>query len=147
MSKEEFIELCDFLRPFIKPNPLAQNCRTLLAEIKIALTLFFFKILYRIYHNDGKFRIHQSTVSKVIVEICTAVVRNLIAIYVTLSKTKKMALKGSKFEVKCGMSEAYECIYYTHVPIKALNENGQDYFSYGSVSSMYRLFMIIVDVL
>ena len=89
MSKEEFIELCDFLRPFITPNPLAQNCRTLLAEIKIAPTLFFLKILYRIYHNDGKFRIHQSTVSKVIVEICTAVVRNLIAIYVTLSKTKK----------------------------------------------------------
>ena len=58
-----------------------------------------------------------------------------------------MVLKGSKFEVKCGMSEACECIYYTHVPIKTLNENGQDYFSYGSVSSVYRLFMIIVDIL
>ena len=36
MSRLEFQELCDILRPFITPNPLSPNYRSLSAEKKLA---------------------------------------------------------------------------------------------------------------
>lgn len=73
MSKEESIELCDLLRPFIMPNALSPNDRALSTEKKLALTLYFLKDSGSITMTANTFGIHQSTVSEIIVEICNAV--------------------------------------------------------------------------
>ena len=41
MSRLEFQELCDILRPFITPNPLSPNYRSLSAEKKLAVIPYF----------------------------------------------------------------------------------------------------------
>ena len=45
MSRLEFQELCDILRSFITPNPVSPNYRSLSAEKKLAVILYFLKTL------------------------------------------------------------------------------------------------------
>ena len=83
------------------------------------------------------FGIHQSTTSKVIMEVCEAIVTHLVPKYITLPKTREeMTSKVSQFELKFGMLQAYGCIDGTHIPIKTPNENSQDYFNYKQFFSL-----------
>ena len=131
MSRLDFQQLCDILRPFITPNPLSPNYRSLLAEKKLAVILYFLKDTGSLTMTANTFGIHQSTTSKVIMEVCEAIVTHLVPKYITLPKTREeMTSKVSQFELKFGMLQAYGCIDVTHIPIKTPNENSQDYFNY-----------------
>ena len=131
MSRLEFQELCNILRPFITPNPLSPNYRSLSAGKNLAVILYFLKDTGSLTMTANMFGIHQSTTSKVIMEVCEAIVTHLVPKYITLPKTREeMTSKVSQFELKFGMLQAYECIDGTHIPIKTPNENSQDYFNY-----------------
>ena len=127
ISRLEFQELCDILRPFITPNPLSPNYRSLSAEKKLAVILYFLKDTGSLTMTANTFGIQQSTTSKVIMEVCEAIVTHLVPKYITLPKTREeMTSKVSQFELKFGMLQAYGCIDGTHIPIKTPN----DYFNY-----------------
>ena len=51
MSRLEFQELCDILRPFITPNPLSPNYRSLSAEKMLAVILYFLKDTWVLNHD------------------------------------------------------------------------------------------------
>ena len=78
MSRLEFQELCDILRPFITPNPLSPNYRSLSAEKKLAVILYFLKDTRSLTMTANTFGIHQSTTSKVIMEVYEAIVIHLV---------------------------------------------------------------------
>ena len=137
MSRLEFQELCDILRPFITPNPLSPNYRSLSAEKTLAVILYFLKDTGSLTMTANTFGIHQSTTSKVIMEVCEAIVTHLAPKYITLPKTREeMTSKVSQFELKFGMLQAYGCIDGTHIPIKTPNENSLDYFNYKQFFSL-----------
>ena len=86
--------------------------------------------------TTNTFGIHQSTTSKVIMEVCETIVTHLVPKYITLPKAREeMTSKVSQFELKFGMLQAYGCIGGTHIPIKTQNENSQDYFNYKQIFS------------
>ena len=92
MSREEFIELCEQLRLFITPdNKLAlyipPNYRVPAVAKRVALTLYFLKDTEFITMTANTFGLHQSTVSKVVMEVCNAVVTYL-ASYIPLPRQK-----------------------------------------------------------
>ena len=137
MSRLEFQELCDILRLFITPNPLSPNYRSLSAEKKLAVILYFLKDTGCLTMTANTFGIHQSTTSTVIMEVCEAIVTHLVPKYITLPKTREeMTSKVSQFELKFGMLQAYGCIGGTHIPMKTPNENSQDYFNYKQFFSL-----------
>ena len=83
------------------------------------------------------FGILQSTTSKVIMEVCEAIVTHLVPKYITLPKTREeITSKVSQFELNFGMLQAHGCIDGTHIPIKTPNKNSQDYFNYKQFFSL-----------
>ena len=137
MSKSEFMALCDELRPFIEVKDGSPNYRSLKPEKKLAVTLYFLKDTGSIWMTANVFGIHQSTVSKVVVEVCGAITEHLTQKYVHLPQSEEeMQEKVAEFESKFGMIQAFGCIDGTHVPIKAPSENSQDYFNYKQFHSL-----------
>ena len=77
------------------------------------------------------FGIHQSTVPKVIFEVCIAVTKYLGSKYLYLPKTvEEMKRKVFQFEIKFGMPQAFGAIDGTHIPIQRSKENSQDFLNY-----------------
>ena len=83
------------------------------------------------------FGVHQCTVSKTIVEVCTAINTHLGPKYLHLpNDVDEMRRKVSEFELKFGMTQAFGCIDGTHVPLKRPQNNSQDYFNYKQFFSL-----------
>ena len=119
MTREQFNELCDELRPHISPNPNSPNYRALPLEKKVAIALYYLKDTGSTWMTANTFGIHQCTVSKVVVEFSSAVVKNMTPKLITLPKTvEDMHKKVSEFELRFGMVQAFGCIDGTHIPIK-----------------------------
>ena len=137
MFKENFYQLADELRPFIAPKPGSPNYRYLTTEKKIALTLYYLKDTGSLWMTANTFGVHQCTVSKTIVEVCTAINTHLGPKYLHLpSDVDEMRRKVSEFELKFGMTQAFGCIDGTHVPLKRPQNNSQDYFNYKQFFSL-----------
>ena len=104
--KESFYQLANELRPFIAPKPGSPNYRYLTTEKKIALTLYYLKNTGSLWMTANTFGVHQCTVSKTIVEVCTAINTHLGPKYLHLpNDVDEMRRKVSEFELKFGMKE------------------------------------------
>ena len=137
MSRETFEDLVQELSPWISPKPDSPNYRAILANKKVAITLYYLKDTGSLSMTANTFGIHISTVSKVIKEVCSAITYNLGPIYVQLPKTEEeMIEKAAQFEAKYGMHQAFGCIDGTHVPILRPIEHSQDYFCYKQYFSL-----------
>ena len=69
------------------------------------------------------FGIHQSTVSKVILEVCIAVTNYLCTKYLHFPKTEEdMKQKVPRFEGEFCMSQAFDAIDGTHIQYKDAQE-------------------------
>ena len=137
MTKENFDKLCDELRPFISPNANSPNHRALTLHKKIAIVLYFLKDTGSIWVTANTFGVHQCTVSKVIKEVCTAIMLHLTPKLVKLPSTvQEMYQKASEFEIQFGMAQAFGCIDGTHILIKTPSENSQDFFCYKQFHSL-----------
>ena len=125
------------LRPFIEPNPNSPNYRYLSTEKKLGLTLYYLKDTGTLWMTANTFGIHQCTVSKIIMEVCTAISTHLGPTYLRLPQDlEEMRRKVSEFELKFGMTQAFGCIDGTHVLIKRPQKNSQDYFNYKQFFSL-----------
>ena len=137
MTRQEFNKLCDELRPYISPNPKSPNRRALSVEKKVALTLYYLKDTGSMWMTANTFGIHQSTVSKVVFEVCDAITKHLGPEYIHLPRTaEEMHGKVSEFELKFGMTQAFGCIDGTHIPIKTPTIDSHDYFCYKQYYSL-----------
>ena len=137
MPKEDFLNLCDLLRPFVSPSPTSPNYRKLSLEKKVALTLYYLQDTGSIWMTANTFGIHQCTVSKMIHEVCSAITSKLGPLYICLPQIiSEMERKATQFELKFGMLQAFGCIDGTHIPIKTPAENSQDYFNYKQFHSL-----------
>ena len=131
MSREEFLELCEELRPHISPCINSPNYLTLSLEKKVAVALYYLKDTGSIWMTANTFGIHQCTVSKVILQFCNAVTTHLGPKYLHLPRTvDEMQTTVAEFETKFGMTQAFGCVDGTHVPIRRPIINSQDYFNY-----------------
>ena len=87
--------------------------------------------------TGNTFGIHQSTVSKVIVQVCNAISRNIGPDYIHLPRTEdEMKTKVAEFETKFGMVQAFGCVDGTHIPIRRPYVDSQDYFNYKQYFSL-----------
>ena len=118
MSKDQFIELCEELRPHISPGT-SPNYLSLSVEKKVAVTLCYLKETGTIWMTANTFGIHQCTVSKIVLQVCSAISVHLCPKYIHLPRTEdEMRIKVAEFETKFGMVQAMGCIDGTHVPIQ-----------------------------
>lgn len=131
INKAEFLELCTELRPYVSPKGNSPNYRSLTLEKKVAIVLYFFKDTGSLWMTANTFGVHQCTVSKVVVEVCTAITDHLASNYIKLPSTmNEMHEKVSEFELKYGMAQAFGCIDGIHIPIKTPAKDSQDFFNY-----------------
>ena len=137
MSKECFYNLVAQLDPVIGPKPNSPNYRFLTTDKKLAVTLYYLKDTGSLWMTANTFGIHQSTVTKVITEVCSAINRLLGPTYIHLPRNKgEMRQKASEFELKFGMIQAIGCIDGTHVALKRPPDNSQDFFNYKQFFSL-----------
>ena len=68
MTRQEFDDLCEQLRPHISPNPKSPNRRALTVEKKVAVALYYLKDTGSMWMTANTFGIHQCTVSRVVLE-------------------------------------------------------------------------------
>jgi predicted DNA-binding protein YlxM (UPF0122 family) len=131
LSRTQFFKLLDEQRPYITPKPNSPNYRSLPAQKKLAMTLYYLKDTGSLRMTANSFGIHVSTASKTIHQVCKAITQFLGQKYLKLQKTQsEIQEKISEFEVMFGMSQAFGCIDGTHVPILRPVDNSQDYFCY-----------------
>ena len=104
---------------------------------KIALILYYLKDTGSLGMTVNTFGIAICTTAKIIYDVCHAISVHLGPRYICIPKTtEEMRQKVSEFESKYGMVQAFGCIDGTHIPIKSLNENSQDYFCYKQFFSL-----------
>ena len=137
MSKESFYLLVAQLDPVVGPKPNSPNYRFLVTDKKLAITLYYLKDTGSLWMTANTFGIHQSTVTKVITEVCSAINTVLGPKYIYLPRNKdEMREKASEFELKFGMIQAIGCIDGTHVALKRPPENSQDFYNYKQFFSL-----------
>ena len=128
MSRERFTELCEDLRPYTSPD-VSPNYLALSVEKKVGVTLYYLKDTGSIWMTANTFGIHQCTVSKTVLEVCTAISTHLSPKYIHLPKTEdEMRAKVAEFEAQFGMVQAFGSIDGTHIPIRRPIVISQDYF-------------------
>ena len=137
MYRPEFEELCNELRLYILPDPRSPSSRALSVEKKVVITLYYIKDTGSLWMTANTFGVHQSTVSKVVDEVCKTIADKLGPRYIYLPKTvEDMLKKVSEFELKFGMIQAFGCIDGTHIPIKTPVTRPDDYFCYKQYYSL-----------
>ena len=137
MSKECFYNLVAQLDPVIRPKPNSPNYRFLTTDKKLAITLYYLKDTGSLWMTANTFGIHQSTVTNVLTEVCSAINRVLGPKYIHIPRNKdEMRQKASEFELKFGMIQAIGCIDGTHITIKRPSDNSQDFFNYKQFFSL-----------
>ena len=77
------------------------------------------------------FGVSNSTASKVIIEVCSAIcsVPGPLYLHHPLHQ-EEMKMTVAEFETKFGMVQAFDAIDGTHIPIMASYANSQDYYNY-----------------
>ena len=89
LTKEKFYELVEMLRPYVSPDETSPNHRKLDAAKRITVCLYYLKDTGSMWMTANTFGLHQSTVSKIEVEICDAILQNLVHNSCTCQKLKK----------------------------------------------------------
>ncbi len=126
INKAEFLKLCSELKPDVSPKSNSPNYRSLSLEKKVAIMLYFLKDTGSLLMTANTFGVHQSTISKVLLEVCTAIADHLASKYIKLPSTiDEMHEIVSEFVLKYGM-EAFGCIDGTHIPIQTPAKDSQD---------------------
>ena len=131
LSKENFMELVDKLRPQLAPKPRSFRPDTNTAEKKLAMTLHYLKDQGSLRVTANAFGVSPSTLSVTIHKVCR-VINNVLASELSKFPTTEEELKATAtaFENKFGFPQVIGCIDGTHVPIKQPLENPHDYFCY-----------------
>ena len=131
LPKEKIYELMEVLRACILPRRPSPYFRALDTDKNLVVCLYYLKDTGSIWMTANTFGIHQSTVSKAIIEACIAVRKHLGPKYLHLPKTvEERKQKVSQFEITFGMPQAFSAIDGTHIIIQRTTEKLQDFFNY-----------------
>ena len=131
LTKEKFYELVDMLRPYISPDDTSPNHRKLDADKKLAVCLYYLKDTGSMWMTANTFGIHQTTVSKIVFDICDAITRKLGPRFLYMPRTEdEVKQKATCMEMKFGMPQALGSIDGTHIPIIRPSQASQDFFNY-----------------
>ena len=144
MTRLEFNNLCEQLGPHIFPDLKSPNCWALSVQKKVALTLYYLKDTGSMWMTANTFGVHQSTVSKVVLEVCNAITRPE---YIHLLRAaEEMQRRVSQlFELKFGMTQAFACIDGTMFVSKCHPLTPMTIFVTSStIHSMYKQYVIIM---
>ena len=118
MSRESFVELESELRPYISPNPMSPNYRSLSSMKKLGITLYYLKDTGSLLMTANVFGVAICIVSTVVIKVSTVISKVLGPKYLHLpADMDEMRLKVSEFESKFGMVQAFGCVDGTHIPI------------------------------
>ena len=102
LSRAEFDALCSDLRPNISPSILSPNHRALSVEKKVAAVVYFLKDTGSMTMAANAFGIHQCTLTKLVKEVCSAIVIYMVPKLIKLRDSRdEMLSKISEFEAKC----------------------------------------------
>ena len=137
MSRESFVRLESELRPYISPNPMSPNYRSLSSMKKLGITLYYLKDTGSLLMTANAFGVAICTVSTVVIEVSTVISKVLGPNYLHLpADMDEMRLKVSEFESKFGMVQAFGCVDGAHIPILRPVKDPQDYFCYKGFYSL-----------
>ena len=101
MTRSQFYQLVDEIRPFITPNLLSPNYRAITAERNVALSLYYLKDTGSLTITASTLRVASNTVGSVVFDVCDAISRNMGPEYLYLPRDKEgMMEKVSEFEAK-----------------------------------------------
>ena len=127
LTRNQFFNLTSELQPFISPSLLSLNHRTLNADKKLALNLYYLEDTGSLTMTANDFGVAINTASSVSYEVCLEICQNLGLQYICLPKTRaELREKVSEFEAKFGMIQYFGCIDGTHIPIMCSLEKSQD---------------------
>ena len=79
------------MRPYISPNILSPNHRTLPAQKKVAAVLYFLKDTGSMNMTTNTFGLHQCALTKAVKEVCSVIVTYIV--------TKRIKLLNSQDEI------------------------------------------------
>ena len=99
-------------------------------EKKVVMCLYSLKDTGLIWMTNNTCGVHQCIVSKVIVEVCYAIVSNLSGSLIQVPVTvEQMCEKVADFGLKFGMVQAFDCLDGTHIHIKTPSKDSADFFN------------------
>ena len=110
MTCKDFFELVRQLQPHISLDESSPNYRSISAEKKVAVTLYYLKDMGSMATTANTFGIAINTASCLIHQVCNTI--------------------SNVYKAKFGMVQAFGCIDGTHVPIKRPVKDPQDYYCY-----------------
>ena len=87
LTRDQFFDLAQMLQSYITPDPLSPNHRSLSADKKVALTLYYLKDTGSLIMTANNFGVAINTASSIISQVCTAICQILSPEYICLPKT------------------------------------------------------------
>ena len=131
MTRPQFMELADCVRPSLEPEPSSFRPDALSVEKKLAATLYYLKDQGSYRMTCNSFGISLPCLSKTVRSVCSAINTALGPEILRLPRdTNEMTNLISMFENRFGFPQAFGCLDGTHIPIRQPIENNQDYFCY-----------------
>ena len=91
MNKTQFLILC--IRTFISPKVNTPNYRALSLEKKVVMYLYYLKDTASLWMSANTFNVHQCTVTKVVMEVCKAIVNYLSKKMIKIPLTQVLLIK------------------------------------------------------
>ena len=102
LTRNQLFNLTNELQGYISHSLLSSNHRTLNADKKLALTLYYLKVTESLIMKANNFGVAINTGSYVIYDVCLVICQNLGPQYMRENVTE--------FEAKFGMIQVFECL-------------------------------------
>ena len=129
MSRENFVELVNELRPFITPDPNSPRLG-MEPEKRLAVCLYYLKDTATLKMTANTFGISVPTTSKCVKNVCKAIKDHLGPKYIKIPADDELTDSIKRFEDELGFPQVLGAVDGTHVPILQPNENSHSFFSY-----------------
>ena len=131
MTKADFLELVDLIRPYAKESSCQVRRDVITLEKRVAITLYYLKDQGSLLMTGNTFGIAKSTTNIVIKEICGILAEKMAPELIKFPTAKAVVEKSScRFLERFGFPQVIGCVDGTHIPIRQPSENSHDYFSY-----------------
>ena len=131
MSKDDFIELVETIRPYRPEKSNQVRTDVISLEKRVAITLYYLKDQGSMRLTANAFGIARCTVGQGVYEICVIITNHLGPSLIRFPTEKEEVLSStSQFLNRFGFPQVIGCVDGTHIPIKQPSENARDYYSY-----------------
>ena len=131
MTREDFLELVEMIRPYTRERSKRAWQDIITLENRVAMTLHYLKDQGSIVINANVFGYSISCTCNNVEEVCRILSKNIASCLIKNSSSKAEVKKANRdFLQKFGSLRVLGCINGTHIPISEPHENPHDNFSY-----------------